>query len=193
MNKELLGVIVCGGQSKRMGTDKGLIKRGYKTWGQLAGDRLRAASLPFIVSINASQKEAYEQVFNPDCLVIDHQNIGGPMNGLLSVHAAYPDKDLLLLACDMVDMQDDIIHHLIDAYNKSNEFLFYAYEVENVVQPFCAIYTAQALQDLMKKHMEQTLNSSSLRYIIEQANALKLTALSPVPFTNYNTLDERKS
>lgn len=192
MIKQLLGVVFCGGQSKRMGSDKGLLLQNNKTWAQLAVEKFEALRILFCISIHAGQSEAYQKLFKEDLLVTDNQNLGGPMNGLLSVHEKYPAHDLLLLACDMTDMQVEILENLVMAYSTNNSFDFYAYEVENVVQPFCAVYTAKAVKDLMQKKEQDILTSSSLRYTIEHGNTLKLQTKYVAAFTNYNTLDERK-
>jgi molybdopterin-guanine dinucleotide biosynthesis protein A len=36
----MLGIILCGGQSLRMGRDKGLLKLEAKTWAQTAIDKM---------------------------------------------------------------------------------------------------------------------------------------------------------
>ena len=193
MDKQLLGVVVCGGQSKRMGRDKGLVEKGSKTWAQLSVEKLQVLQVPVVLSVNETQVENYSAVFNSKNLVVDNQNIGGPINGLLSVHSAYPDQDLLLLACDMIEMQESILQKLLDAYSSKEQYDYYAYEVEGVMQPFCAIYSSAALKTLMQKHLQETLGSSSPRYILENGNTYKLHTEMSSPFTNYNTLDERNT
>jgi molybdopterin-guanine dinucleotide biosynthesis protein A len=66
-------------------------------------------------------------------------------------------------------------------------------KLKGVVQPFYAIYTAAALAELLRKHEEGTLGSSSLRYTLEHGNTLRIPTDANLAFTNYNTLDERKS
>ena len=50
--ENLLGVVLCGGQSKRMGSDKGLLVKDGKPWAMCIADKLEKAALPVVVSIN---------------------------------------------------------------------------------------------------------------------------------------------
>ncbi|MES1226406.1 MAG: NTP transferase domain-containing protein, partial [Bacteroidota bacterium] len=36
----MIGVILCGGQSVRMGADKGMLRLQTKTWAQIAVDKM---------------------------------------------------------------------------------------------------------------------------------------------------------
>jgi molybdopterin-guanine dinucleotide biosynthesis protein A len=67
-------------------------------------------------------------------------DIGGPLNGLLSVHRRFPGRDLFLLACDMQDMDEETIGELVELYRFDSGFDCYVYEEGGFVQPFCAIY-----------------------------------------------------
>jgi molybdenum cofactor guanylyltransferase len=189
----LIGVVVCGGQSTRMGSDKGLLSIEGLTWAGYTADKLKAIELSIVFSINEQQTEAYKIALPAERFVVDHLDIGGPMNGLLSVHEQYKDQDILLIACDMIDMDLSILRELLEAYTANASFDYYAFEVEGVVQPFAAIYKSSALAELYTKYKDQALNSSSLRYTIEHGNVCKIKTEFGKAFTNYNTLDKRKS
>src|SRR5260221_641684 len=83
------------------GRDKGLLETAGRPWVLRIGDKLAQQHLPVVYSINDKQLSAYSAVLPAHQLVIDNGDAEGPLNGLLSVHLAYPDPDLLLLACDM--------------------------------------------------------------------------------------------
>ncbi|GGH03134.1 NTP transferase domain-containing protein [Pedobacter zeae] len=48
----MLGIVLCGGQSLRMGTDKGLLIHQDKLWAQVAADKLSVLDLLVNFSVN---------------------------------------------------------------------------------------------------------------------------------------------
>lgn len=103
----MTGVILCGGQSTRMGTDKGLIPCPEGIWARAAFNKMAALHLPVVVSINPSQYGEYSHFFSAAELITDDQSLSlaGPLLALLSVHRHIPAEDLLVLACDMPMIQ----------------------------------------------------------------------------------------
>jgi molybdenum cofactor guanylyltransferase len=177
---------MCGGKSLRMGTDKGLIPIGDTCWAAFMAGKLTKLGLPVTVSVNTSQIGAYSAVFITDQLVTDSLHIGGPLNGLLSVHLQYPDDDLLLLACDMTYMETVTITRLIDTYTNEPGFDFYTYQNQQFAEPLCAIYTANALRGL-STHTD-TLSGLSFQKVLNDGHTKRLPITEPGSFQNNNTL-----
>ncbi|MBL7744850.1 MAG: NTP transferase domain-containing protein, partial [Chitinophagaceae bacterium] len=71
----MLGVILCGGKSSRMGSDKGLLKLEAKTWAQTAVDKLTALEMPIVLSVNENQLRDYTAVFNSNELICDDPSL----------------------------------------------------------------------------------------------------------------------
>lgn len=186
-NREnILGVVLCGGESKRMGTDKGLLQLNGKTWAEHIVKKLKEQSLPVVVSINEKQLEAYGKVFKKEELIIDQLPMHGPLNGLLTVHQHYPQKDILLMACDLIDMDKSILEELINSYEK-NEADYFAYEENNFFQPLCSIYTSTALQSLLERLTSGSLANYSFQYILNNSKTHRLYSSFKVAFSNHNT------
>lgn len=164
----MLGVVLSGGQSSRMGTDKGLIKLEAKTWAQTALDKLTALQLPVVISVNATQYETYPAVFPVEQLVKDDDklDIHGPLAGVLSVHEQYPQEDLLILACDMPLMDPVIIEQLIIAYRNNHEEA-YIFTNNSEPEPLCAVYTAKALAATLQRYHNNELSRHSMKFMIE--------------------------
>jgi molybdopterin-guanine dinucleotide biosynthesis protein A len=184
MNK-LLGVILAGGKSKRMGTDKGLILSQGKPWSLLIAKKLNKEGLQTIISINHLQKDAYLNYFKDDVLIVDQMNIPGPLDGLMSVHTQYPDKDLLLIGCDMIYMEQDTLQDLINNYQIHPNFDFYAYHNGEVWEPLCAVYTSKALKKL-KAEIENP-KDHSFQHLLKIGNTLKLQLKHSKSFSNINS------
>lgn len=185
----MLGVVLCGGQSARMGTDKGLIKLEAKTWAQTALDKLAALQLPVVLSVNALQYETYPAVFPVGQLVKDDEglNIHGPLAGVLSVHERYPQEDLLVLACDMPLMEGVMLDQLITA-GKAGDKDAYVFTNQGEPEPLCAIYTAKALANTLLRYHNNELPKHSMKFMLERL-AVHFIPLQPGQekyFRNFN-------
>ena len=188
MGGKLFGVILAGGKSLRMGTDKGLITIGDTCWAAFMVTKLHDVNLKYLVSINSSQIQLYRRYFIDESLLVDNNDLAGPIAGLLSIYAKYPKNDFLLLACDMIDMQRQTIETLIKIYNDEPGYNFYVYQNEGFVEPFCAIYTAHGLEILFDQLSTEQLSGSSLQMIFDQGLTKRISITDHSSFTNRNTI-----
>ena len=80
----MLGVILCGGKSSRMGSDKGLLKLHAGTWAQNAIEKLMALQIPVVLSVNPNQYRDYSPIFTLEQLVKDDEglDVHGPLCGV---------------------------------------------------------------------------------------------------------------
>ena len=113
-NKYMLGIILCGGQSSRMGSDKGLLVLEAKTWAQTALDKLATLDIAMKLSVNEKQFAEYAKVFEKENLITDDSaaDVRGPLLGVLSAHLQNGEDDLFLLACDMPLMEPPLLKEL---------------------------------------------------------------------------------
>jgi len=183
------GVILCGGQSTRMGTDKGMLQKDATTWAQLAFNKLAALSIPVVVSVNEQQQNTYSNFFDASSLIIDdaNLNIGGPLHGMLSVHTQFPSSDLLILACDMVAMETPVLQHLYNHSLTTNKEAI-VFMNTGKAEPLCGVYKASGLQKIKVLYAQGELKRHSMMYVLELLGADYLN----VPeewvgcFDNYN-------
>jgi len=171
---KLLGVVLCGGESRRMGRDKGLLETAGRPWALRMGDKLISQGLPVVYSINKTQVAAYSAVLPGEEFVIDEDGCEGPMDGLLSVHHRYPGAHLLVVACDMQDLDATTINQLIAAWREGSAEA-YAYLIDDHLQPFCAIYTTFS-------------PASSLHALLKKSVSLHILKGDAAAFRNYNGL-----
>lgn len=181
--ESVLGVILCGGMSSRMGKDKGLILNKEKLWAAQAKELLESLGLPTIVSVRREQLGQYAGTL-PNCqLLPDSQEIEvpGPLRGLLSVHLSYPEKHLMVLACDMPFMKAAAISRLLEEYPKcQGEAL--AYRKASGVEPLCGIYGAKGLQKILEWSRKGTLKRFSMHHVLDLLGAAYLE-----PESSWNT------
>jgi molybdenum cofactor guanylyltransferase len=184
--QNVLGVILCGGQSKRMGSDKGLLPIGATIWAKFVAEKLLALQIPLVFSINEQQTDAYCQYISPYDIVIDSMTIPGPLRGLISVHKKFPEQDLLLMACDMLDVDAATIKQIIQACLNEPAYDFCVYEDAEFLQPFCGMYTAKGLSVILAKAERSQLTKFSMQHLLNAANIKKIAISNMAAFNNYN-------
>ena len=165
----MLGVILCGGQSSRMGTDKGLLKLEAKTWAQTAFDKLAELNFPITISVNEKQHNDYAAVFTSTELITDDPalTIHGPLSGVLSVHLHHPAEDLLILACDMPLMEAELLKELLTHYQQHTSNDAFVYTNDGEPEPLCGIYKASGLAYIHHLYRSQQLPKHSMKFMLE--------------------------
>ena len=186
----MTGIVLCGGQSIRMGTDKGLLKHEGLTWTELAQSKLSSLKIPVIISVNEQQQAEYTRIFSSETIITDRTdlNIKGPLLGLLSCHLQFPKEDLFVLACDLIDMTTALLHRLYNQYleNKGEAYVF---TTEGKLQPLCGIYAASGLKKIHALYVRQELIKFSMMHVLEQLqiNTVQVESDEISFFANYNT------
>jgi molybdenum cofactor guanylyltransferase len=185
----MLGVILCGGESTRMGRDKGLIAFTDETWSASAAKKIAALQIPVVFSINNSQRPQYAAIFPGEHLIMDDPTLTlkGPLAGILSVHLYAPTEDLLVLACDLPLIDPALLKELI-VRHRFQIAQSYLYTNDGVPEPLCGIYTAQGLARIAHLYHAGQLARHSMKYALE-----RLTVdTQPIPvdkkqcFQNFN-------
>lgn len=170
-----------------MGSDKGLLPIRNTIWAKHMHEKLAMFHIPVVYSINPQQVPIYREEILPELLVIDNAEVEGPLKGLLSVHQQFPGKDLLLLACDMLDLDAVTIDTLLQEYLRDNQYDFYVYQDDAFAQPFCGIYTRTGLEKVAGRIMIGRLNNYSLQAVLEEGITLRMPIRSQHVFRNYNS------
>jgi molybdopterin-guanine dinucleotide biosynthesis protein A len=185
--ENIIGVVMCGGNSSRMGRDKGLINVNGSTWAQLAFEKLKSYTDEVYVSINSTQRENYKKIFSGDLMIEDNITLKGPLAGLFSVHKVFPFKDKFLLACDMLKIDDSTISRLINIY-KTNKSLyeFFVYKKNVNFETLAGIYTAPGTEKAFNSYLRGSLKKGSLNYILEKGITYAVKIREREKFYNYN-------
>jgi molybdenum cofactor guanylyltransferase len=186
----MTGAILCGGQSSRMGTDKGMLKLQTSTWAQTAVDKISSLGIPVVLSVNDKQYGDYAQLFPTSQLIKDDKALAikGPVCGVLSIHLQYPTEDLFVLACDM-PLLDPLLLKELHSHAASNpSYDAYVYTNDKEPEPLCGIYRAKGLAHILELYQNKQLFKHSMKYLLEHV----ITSLTPLPaeqkdsFRNFN-------
>lgn len=187
----MLGVVLCGGQSTRMGTDKAMMKYASGTWAQNAVDKLAALKIPVVLSVNDSQYNEYAALFDRAQLIKDNIqiNVGGPLRGVLSVHQYSPGEDLFVLACDMPLMEIRVLKELLNIYEENPAPEAFLFTNNEEPEPLCAIYTNRGLARINHLNNTNQLLKHSMKFMLAQLNFLPVPATEKQKqyFSNFNS------
>lgn len=182
MSSQLAAVVLCGGFSTRMGRDKGSIPAGDSIWAVQAAAKAILLNLDVYYSIREEQLPHYIPYIDASRFIIDNSPLDGPLKGLASAHHFLPDQDIFLLACDMPALPCDTAYTLIREYiSCTNDF--FAFYDNGFYQPFCAVYTAAGLKQVLRQR------PSSLQDILRRGNTLQILPPDVTAFHHRNEPD----
>ena len=186
----MLGIILCGGQSSRMGSDKGLLKLEADTWAQTARDKLAVLDIPIKFSVNNQQLHDYETVFPATDLITDNValSLKGPLLGVLSSHLQFTHEDLFILACDMPLMDPSLLQSLYSLYLQEPSFSAYIFTNEEEPEPLCGIYRAKGLANISDMLASGRLTKHSMKFVLDHLDtrAVPATEEQKKYFRNFN-------
>ena len=180
------GLVLAGGESRRMGRDKAALALGGGS--QLERTvALLSRHLPQVfVSVRESQRQdplraRFPQVV--DAPAFSEAELSGPMAGILGAFAARPDHAWLVVACDLPLLDDDAIAGLLAGRAADCVATAYTSAHDQLPEPLCAIWEPQAAA-LLRAHVN-TGNLCPRKFLLRNG-AHFLSALASVS-TNINT------
>lgn len=158
----LTGVVLCGGQSTRMGTDKAFIKYHQSEQVYHVQQLLFPLCDDVVISCNAEQKE---KLANNTVVIPDETTFAGagPMTGVLSVFQQNHNQALLVAGCDYPFLTSADIQSLIEAREAEYDAVCFKNE-DGFAEPLLAIYEPQTAIK-----MREYFNSgqTSLRHFLQ--------------------------
>ena len=139
----ITAVLLAGGESRRMGTDKAIpLFRGKPLW-QIQIDLLRKLK-PAEILISARVDPAWRPSDLP--FVPDDSPSRGPLSGLTSSLARVRSSHLLALAIDMPFMSETYLRSLFDRIEPGRGVLPM---IDDRAEPLAAIYPADTHKDFV--------------------------------------------
>lgn len=178
---EYSGIILSGGKSSRMGTNKCLLKKNNKTFIDLQIEKLK----PFCseIYISTSQKNTY----NYKNIIVDNYSEIGAISGIYSSLKQIKTDLAIFLPCDMPNLSAKAIEKLSDSFNNSYDAVISVHKKKQY--PVFSIYSKKCLQSLE----EQIKNKDyKLLNFIDKIKILYLDFNNDYSkdFANINTFDD---
>lgn len=138
----LCGIVLAGGRSRRMQTDKALIAYHGRPQVLVTLDLLVPFCAETFISCRPDQwpEASLENLPMIHDLVPDQ----GPMGGLEAAFARRPDAAWLVTACDLPYLSADVLARLCAERNPQAIATAYRSAHDNLPEPLCAIYEPAA-------------------------------------------------
>ena len=159
---KIYGLVLSGGKSTRMGTDKGLIAYHGIPQRNYLYQLLENSCDNTFMSIRKEQEAEISSTFNT---IVDEDVFRGPFNGILSAHNKYPDVAWLVLACDLPLIDEKSLRELIEARKDYAVATAFAQKENPLPEPLCAIWEPQALKAAVT-YLEQGNGSCPRKFLI---------------------------
>jgi len=140
---KLYGLVLAGGKSTRMGTDKSLIEYHGVPQREHLYNLLGQVCERTFISLREEQEAKTPFGF---ATIADDDRFRGPFNGMLSAYNRHPEVAWLVLACDLPLMDMAGLEKLIQERDPEKFATTFAKEEDPLPEPMCAIWEPRALQ-----------------------------------------------
>ena len=188
----LNGLVLAGGRSRRMGTDKAGLRYGddpRPQWKRMA-DLLRAVCGEVFLSIRRGQQLDNLEPGDAFRILEDPPESEGPLTGFMEAFKTAPQSAWLVVACDLPLLHLPILKNLL-VHRGSHTALAYRSAHDGLPEPMCAVY-----EPTMRPVLETALADGfrcPRRILINQKDVVQLLDLpDPNALENANTPDEFK-
>jgi molybdopterin-guanine dinucleotide biosynthesis protein A len=184
----LYGLILAGGASRRMQTDKAALAYHGKSQLAWSYDLLAKFTDRCFVSLRPDQRSDAVRANFPQ--ILDTQPGIGPIAGILAALQTHPQHAWLVLACDLPFLTEHTLQHLIAQREPAKSATAYRSTHDGLPEPLCAIWEPASREPLQVwLHSDQRCPR---KFLITTGAAL-LDAQEPAALDNINTPEEYRA
>ena len=164
----LTGIVLAGGKSTRMGTDKAFIKLADRQLYRIAAEKLRIFCDEVHISVNKKQIEVQSFEYP---VVTDIYEDQGPLGGLISAYNQL-NPPFLLMATDMIHVEEKHIGTLTEAFISEQKSVMYFNLSTGYFEPMLSVWHSDTLKNLRiyfekgGRSFQQFLNNSGVIHTI---------------------------
>lgn len=144
---KLLGALLIGGKSTRMGAPKTLLCRGQETIGtHLANLMVNTLNEPPVFLGQGPMAPPWDS--HPQ--LADQAGMNGPMGGFVTLQMLFPNQWVLVLAVDLYFFEQEALLWLISHWEKKSHLAIWPkFESRSFGEPLAAIYSPTAITHLV--------------------------------------------
>ena len=187
-NKPVYGLVLAGGQSRRMGRDKALLQRGGQSQLAFAMSVVTECVDRVFVSTRVDQTNDAERAQFDQ--IVDRYDDMGPVAGILTALEDYPEVDWLVVACDLPNISVETMQLLLRNREGEQAFTAYRSSHDDLPEPLCAVYRS-GCTDIVRQFVNDGIHCP--RKILIRSDTLLLEQMDPKSLDNVNTPDDLRN
>jgi len=180
-NNPIKALVLAGGSSKRMGTDKARITYYQKEQMYHVADMLIAMGLSTYISLNSNQNQDLDSSYS---FIFDTVERKGPLGGICAAFATDSSSAWIVVGCDYPLIQRFDLQHLLYQSKIQHQSVAYFQEESQLFYPTLAVYQAQ-IQSIFQQALKQ--DELKLQSVLAKAKVSPLKPLNSIRFVSANT------
>ena len=153
------GLVLAGGESKRMGKDKAIMEYHHLPQWQWTKELIS----PFCESVFVSSNSL-------DIGIKDDKKFenNGPIGGILTIYSKYPKLNLFVLGVDYPNLNLTSVTTLVDVFKLTGRSVFYINDETDRIEPLIGIYNNELLNYVKSEFIN---GENSLSRILQKSEA----------------------
>ena len=184
----IYGLVLAGGESRRMGRDQALLVRdGHSQLAHIAALLEGITERVYVSSRQDQQGDPERSRFEN---IVDRYEGIGPIAGILSAMDAQPNADWLVVACDLPNIDAATLSFLIENSNTKQPFTAFKSNYDGLPEPLCALYRCGS-DVIIRNFVGDGIVCP--RRILIRSDTLLLEQPNPIALDNINTPDDLAS
>jgi molybdenum cofactor guanylyltransferase len=185
VSASVYGLVLAGGRSSRMHTDKAALS--YHGRSQLAEAMRLITPLVERAFVSVRADQIHDPVRAGFAQIIDREANVGPIAGIMAAQEEFPQVAWLVTACDLPFLNDGTLEHLLAAREPACDATAYLSSHDGLPEPLCAIY-----EPASKKNLADYLREGRQcpRKFLLKGNVHLIAAPDARALDNINTREE---
>lgn len=180
----LKALILTGGRSTRMGTDKSLLNYHGKSQHEYLKETLESLEIPTYISCREDQKNSFENTITDKFVGL------GPYGAILSAFQDDPNAAWLVVACDLPLLKKEDFEFLKSKRNFSKMATACFNPETNFPDPLFTIWEPKVYQTLLSY---LSIGYSCPRKVLINSDTEVIHLPKPEVLRNVNTIDEKNA
>ncbi len=141
MRKDITGIILCGGKSSRMQTNKALLELGDKSVIEFVINKMKSVFSELILSANAIDDYSFLKL----PIIQDAYLSKGPLGGIHAALKYSKTEKNFIIGCDMPLITAELINYLI---NINSDKAILLPKANGRTQQLCGIYSKSIISEI---------------------------------------------